>query len=695
MTDLTDRSLREAARLYGVAITYGDVDGVPRQASPQVIVTALRSLGAPVTHAADAGEAVRARRLEAWRRLVPPVLVIEADSSAATIPVRALTAEAPRRLTWTLRFEGGPVRSGRVRLNDLPLIRGGRIEGRDREVRRLRIPGPLPAGYHRVEISLGSRRASCLLVAAPPRAWGAERRERDWGVFQPLYGLRHAHDWGTGDLPALGRLAAWSGSLGGRIVGTLPLLSTFLDDPFDPGPYRPVSRLFWSELFVDPTTAPELESSPAARARLIGLHDELAELREAPLVDYRRTAAARHAILSPLAETFFAGRGSTQPAFLRFLANSPELGDFARFRAMGAEEGDPDPAVARMHIYAQWLFARQLSEVRTRAAGTGLYLDFPVGVHPDGYDVWRDPSLFAEGVSVGAPPDSFFAEGQVWKTPPMLPERMRENQFRYLRQSLATSMKPADLLRLDPVMFMQRLYWVPEGMPAGMGVYVAYPAEEIAAVVRLESHRAECEVVGEDLGTVTEEVRALMDRGGLRRMFVLDLALNRLEADPASFVPAGAVASLNTHDTPPFAAQIHGDDIEDRVRLGQLPQENEAGAREERRRQLEQLFELIGTRKGAVAMDSDSTEPQPGQVSPALEPALRLLGISPARFVVVSVDDLLGVREPQNVPGTTTERPNWRRRSPLAIEALASDDSVREILLALDAARQSAPGEDG
>ncbi len=170
MTDSTDRSLREAARLYGVAITYRDVDGVPRQASPEVIIAALRSLGAPVTHAADAGEAVRVRRLDAWMRLVPPVLVVEAESSAAILPVRALTAEAPRRLTWTLRIEGGPVRSGRVRLNDLPLTRGGRIEGRDREVRRLRIPGPLPAGYHRVEVSLGSRRASCLFVAAAAKA---------------------------------------------------------------------------------------------------------------------------------------------------------------------------------------------------------------------------------------------------------------------------------------------------------------------------------------------------------------------------------------------------------------------------------------------------------------------------------------------------------------------------------------------
>ena len=182
MTDLTDRSLREAARLYGVGIVSRDLDGVPRQASPEVLLSVLQALGAPVTRTAEAADAVRVRRLEAWRRLVPPVVVVESDSSPAVLPVRALTAEAPRRLTWTLRIECGRVCSGRVRLADLPLIRGGRIEGRDREVRQLLIRGPLPPGYHRLELKLGLRRANCLLVAAPPTGCRPSRRAR--GRFQ-------------------------------------------------------------------------------------------------------------------------------------------------------------------------------------------------------------------------------------------------------------------------------------------------------------------------------------------------------------------------------------------------------------------------------------------------------------------------------------------------------------------------------
>ncbi len=687
MTDPIDRNLREAARAYGVSLAYRDVSGVPRQASPEAIVAALRALGASIAGPADAGEAVRSRRLEAWTRLVPPVVVLSAGSSFATIPVRTLTAEAPRRLAWTLRIEGGPVRSGTVRLADLSPVRGGRIEGRDREVRRLRIPGPIPMGYHRLDFSLGFRRATCLIVAAPASAWGSDREQREWGVFQPLYGLRHARDWGIGDLPALGGFAAWVGSLGGTVAGTLPLLSTFVDTPFDPGPYRPISRLFWNELFIDPAAAPEFERSTEARTRLLHLESEIGEIRELSLVDYRRSAAARHAVLYPLAQTFFGGRAATDPAFLSFLSSSPELGGYARFRASNGVRSDPDPGMVRMHIYAQWLFSQQLRKARNRAAGTGLYLDFPVGVHPDGYDVRRRPRLFATEMSIGAPPDPFFAEGQVWGCPPMPPDRMREDGYEYLRQSLSTSMKAADLLRLDHVMFLQRLYWVPAGMSGGNGVYVTYPAEEIAAVIRIESQRTECEIVGEDLGTVTDELRGLLRGSGIRRMHVLGFDPGSDRNHPMRLVAPGSVASLNTHDMPSFSSHICGDDITDRVRLGQLPASSEADARTVRKREVDELFDRIGAPR--------DTEPTPGRASAALEPVLRVLGRSPARFVLVSIGDLLGVRERHNIPGTTTEHPNWRLRSPLAMEALKSDDAIRRILLTLDAARRAGIGEDG
>lgn len=673
--------------MYGVSLAYRDVEGVPRQASHEAIVAALGALGAPVAGHEDAGEAVRSRRLEAWTRLVPPVVVLSAGSSGATIPVRTLTAEAPRRLEWTLRIEGGRVLSGRVRVADLSLVRGGRIEGRDREVRRLRMPGPIPMGYHRLELRLGLRRGSCTVMAAPEASWGSERQQREWGVFQPLYGLRHARDWGVGDLPALGEFAAWVGSLGGRVAGTLPLLSTFVDTPFDPGPYRPISRLFWNELYVDPLAAPELERSTEARTRLHQLESEIGEIRELPLVDYRRSAEARHSVLYALAETFFGGRAAMDPAFRGFLSASPELGEFARFRASNGFRSDPDPGLVRMHVYAQWLFARQLRNARDRAAATGLYFDFPVGVHPDGYDVWRRPRLFARRMSIGAPPDPFFADGQVWGCPPMPPDRMREDGYDYLRRSLATSMKSADLLRLDHVMFLQRLYCVPAGMSGGDGVYISYPGEEIAAVIRIESQRAECEVVGEDLGTVTDDLRALLDGSGIRRMYVLGFEPASAESHPSAVASPGSVASLNTHDMPSFSSYLCGDDIRERVQIGQLPAAAEAEARSVREREVDALLDRIGA--------PGVSEPSPGRASAALAPVLDVLGRSRARFVVVSGGDLLGVRERHNIPGTTVEYPNWRLRSPLAIEALKSDDAVRQLLLTLDAARRAGIGEDG
>jgi len=327
-------------------------------------------------------------------------------------------------------------------------------------------------------LKLGLRRAHCLLVAAPPTGWAAERLDLEWGEPRRL-------------------------------------LSAILNAPGDPDPSRPDSRLFWNELLVDLATAPELEYSPAARAMLAERRDELAGLGKAPRFDLQRLAAARHAIMYSLARSFFEGGAATRPAFLKFLADSPDVGDFASFRARRGAGHDPDRWLASMHIYAQWRFTRQIQEARSRASGTGLCLEFPVGVHPDGYDVWRNASLFAAGMSVGIPPGPSAAEGQVLEVPPMLPDRMRENQFRYLRATLATSMAPAGRLRFGHAMFIQRSYWVPEGCPAGMGVNVAYPAEEVSAVIRLESHRAQCEVVGEDPDAATQEVRALMNRCGL------------------------------------------------------------------------------------------------------------------------------------------------------------------------------------
>ncbi|MDT8435214.1 MAG: 4-alpha-glucanotransferase [Gemmatimonadota bacterium] len=659
---------------------YHDIQGVARTASTDVLVEVLRALGAPLLGPEDAPAALRARRLEVRNHLVPPVRT-GVPGRPVTVPVRIPAAESSRRLEWTLHLEGGGVTGGWSRLADLSLAGGGTLEGTAREVRRLQVGEDLPAGIHRLHARVGARRGTCHLVVAPERAFGVGCEEPLWGLAHPLYGIRHAGDWGIGDFEGLRRASEFVRAAGGDVLATLPLLATFVDEPDGYPPYRPVTRLHWNEVFVDPAVAPELAASPEARAALAGLEGLRAELRARPLVGYHRVARARHAVLAPLAAEFFRGRGPASTEFRRFLASRPTVGAYARFRAAraaaareveapGGPAGPPggpiDPeALARVHVYAQWLAERQVDRA-AREGGTSLLLDFPVGVHPEGFDVWRHPHLFAAGVSVGAPPDPFFSGGQEWGVPPLRPEAMRRDGYAAFREALAFSMRAAGFLRIDHVMGLHRLFWVPAGRPATDGVYVQYPAEELAAVVRLVSHRARCEVVGEDLGTVPPEVRDLMERRGFRRTFVLGFALPD-EGASLPAVPEGSVAVLGTHDMAPWPSFSAGDDLAAEARRGRIPPEEVDGLRERRLRRLARLHALLPD-------------------GPA--PALAMLGRSPARLVLASLDDLLGVREPQNRPGTGVEEPNWRRRLPLPLADVADEPAVRETLRALRDARR-------
>ncbi|HEX2120656.1 MAG TPA: 4-alpha-glucanotransferase, partial [Thermoanaerobaculia bacterium] len=256
-----------------------------------------------------------------------------------------------------------------------------------------------------------------------------------------------------------------------------------------------------------------------------------------------------------------------------------ELVRYAQFRE---RRGD---GPASRHIDAQLRIAQQM---RRLAARGGLYLDFPLGVHPGGYDVWRYADSFAKGVSVGAPPDAFFTKGQNWGFPPLDPDAIRANRYEYFRACIRHHMQHASILRLDHVMGLHRLYWIPEGAEAKDGVYVRYRDEELFAIIALESQLHGCAVVGEDLGTVPEYVPRAMQRHGLRRMFVV-----QYEAKPEGIgdPPRMSVASVNTHDMPTFAAFERGLDIDDRVEQGLLDEE---GARKEREARA-RIREVVGS----------------------------------------------------------------------------------------------------
>ncbi len=407
---------------------------------------------------------------------------------------------------------------------------------------------------------------------------------------------------------------SWVQELGGGVIATLPLLAAM---PNERSPYSPDSRLFWNDRYLDMEDRQSCLSSVPGQAGLPVLHDE-------------------------------------------------ELGRYAQFRE---RRGD---GPASQHIEAQLRIAQQMRKLADRG---GLYLDFPLGVHPDGYDVWRYGDSFAKGVSVGAPPDAFFTKGQNWGFPPLDPDAIRANRYEYFRACIRHHMQHASILRLDHVMGLHRLYWIPEGADAKDGVYVRYKDEELFAIIALESQLHGCAVVGEDLGTVPEYVPRAMQRHGLRRMFVV-----QYEAKPEGIgePPRTSVASVNTHDMPTFAAFERGLDIDDRVEQGLLDEEGARKERETRARIREVLW-----RTGNPAC-RDRRDRLSSTID-ALREILLFLARSDAEVVLVNPEDLWGETQPQNVPGVP-ER-SWKQRFRLSLEEARRDETVRRILNDINGAR--------
>jgi 4-alpha-glucanotransferase len=663
-----------------VQTTYRSAGGDTVSAGTESVLATVRALGAPVERMEDIPDALRLATAEQWRRPVDAAMVAW-DGVLESVHLRAPATDLGGPYAARLVMEDGGEEAWHP--TRVSVGRHADVEGTEHVELVATGSARLPLGYHRLHVTVGSREGDALVIAAPRRA--PRPRHRSWGVFLPLYALHSERSWGVGDLSDLRGLADWAAELGAGFVATLPLLAAFLQgSTVEPSPYAPASRLFWNELYVDPTGAAEFQGSREAQALVAspGFRRQLGRLRASPTVPYVEAAALRRRVLELLANVAFDPSGRPGSALRAFIAAHPGVEDYARFRAAterhggwwqtwpAAERdgrlprGGGNEQAYRFHLYGQWMAERQLAALAagSRSSGAGIYVDVPLGVHPAGYDVWRQREAFALDASVGAPPDPFFAGGQDWGFPPLHPQRIREHGYRYVRDYLGTACRHATAVRLDHVMGLHRQYWIPKGMPAERGVYVRYPLEELYAILNLEAHRAGSVVVGEDLGTVPGEVRTAMGRHGLLRSHVVELEARPAPAHALPRPSRNSMASVNTHDLPMFAAFWRGQDIGLRRRRGWLTDEQARRARAERARVREALVAFLRT-EGRIL--------SPGEPSArvALAGVLRHLAAGPARMMVVNLEDLWGETRPQNVPGTADELPNWRRRARPSLEA--------------------------
>jgi len=658
------QSLEALADALGVTRSYHDGTGRLRRACDDALLAVVRALGAPVERVEDAADALHAVRGDSSTGMAPPVATFVFGEGGSVEFPAAGAAAVRGHVTAHLELESGETTS--LRVETAP--NGGF---------NLHLPRQTPAGYHHIELDDGKSPRRVSVLVAPARLPEAPR---SWGLFAPLYAVRTADRFATyGDLA---RVAEWMTRDPARsnrhrdtaMLGTLPLLACYFEEPFEPSPYSPISRSFWSELYVDPTACPEFASSVEAGS-LHGRGQDAAPASSRH-IDYRAAMRTRRREIEALLRTLDAQPSRRRDDLGDLLENDEELANYAAFRAaverygttwerwpLRARSGtlragaDYDGEAFRYHAYAQWLAREQFADAARRSPA-GFYLDLPLGSHGGGYDTWRHSDDYACGVSVGAPPDAVFEGGQNWAFPPLHPHKARAGFHTPLRAALRHHFEHAALLRIDHVMGLHRSFWIPDGFSAADGVYVRYPSAELWSIVAIEAARARggrsAAVIGEDLGTVPDEVRAEMNDRGALRMHVIPFECRADEAAALGAAPRDALASFGTHDMEPFAA----------------------------------WWESESTPRGPIARFLGCDE-NPLSVLPAL---LAWLAASDATVVCANLEDLWLERERQNQPGTASGDSNWQRPFALAFEEFSTGAGRGQVLDALlDVLRGAAP----
>ncbi|HEY1812963.1 MAG TPA: 4-alpha-glucanotransferase [Kofleriaceae bacterium] len=686
-------SVRELARAAGIDVDYLSWRGEPTSASDDAIWQALHALAPDLGIDVTASDALAQLEQRRWTERVPPVIAAWDGELVVPMRVRA-DVDAEWQLEVVLE-SGGPM-IARGTLFELPADSHAHPGGVVHCFRRARVSlGVHALGYHQLKWRVGDETGDALVISAPTRAYGAPGMlARRWGVFAPVYGLASAESGQAGDLATLRRLFEAVDARGGSYVATLPILAAFLgDEPYAYSPYSPASRLFWNEVYLDlPRFAAALDVTiPSAPSGPFP-----------PLIDYRAQYAWRRPVIDKLAAAFF--RDPERAAAVAAWAAPHYVFDYAAFRAIGeaqhagwrkwsaelqagsklartradaialAAKGGGDAASVDTHVFAQWAMQSQLQALQGQRAA--LYLDLPVGVNMDAYEVWRWRRLFLTDLAAGAPPDALFLGGQNWGLPPMSPIALRRGRYRYFIDCVRHHMRVSGMLRVDHVMGLFRLYCIPAGRPATDGVYLRYVAEDLLAILTLESRRATCAIAGEDLGTVPDYVRPAMTKHGFYRLHVGQWAFPNQVGHDSSPSPQGAIASLGTHDTATFAGWWNGADITDARDLSLIDDHQERDQRAERERVKAAVLALSPP---APLADVARAQPAPAEAieTSRVPPVARAmyggnaeLAAGPAEVVLVSLDDLALEPVPHNVPGTTSERPNWQRRVPGWADAL-------------------------
>jgi len=708
--------LEQLCSRYGILPEYRDTWGNVHYTSDAARRALLGDMGVAAQTEEELAAALDEFERRRWMRLLPPVQVVRAPDGPHRVAFALPQSEEGQTHRWRLRRENGAEASGEFTPSALEHVERGQVDGQ--ELVRLILPldFAVEAGYHRFELERADGHGlagEMSFIVAPATCYVPPAIQGDgrvWGFAVQLYGIRSERNWGIGDFGDLRRMLEFCADAGASTVLLNPLHALFPDAPQHASPYGPSSRAYFNTLYLDVEGIADFAESADIRAavRAPEFRAQLRALRAAPQVDYVRVAEMKGQVLGRLYEHFrgnhLAHNTDRAQAFRAFQAeHGDSLRKQALFEALQAHFSSQDSAVwgwpvwpeayrdqharevadfCAEHLdrveyfeYLQWQAFGQLAAVGTRSwelgLGIGVMADLAIGVAEGGAETWMRRELYALGAHVGAPPDEINRQGQDWGLPPWLPEQLTAAAYVPFIELLRANMRDAGALRMDHVMGLHRLFWAARDLPVAEGAYVTYPFEDLLGILALESQRNRCMVVGEDLGTVPDEVRQ-----GLLPANVLSTRLLYFERGeggrmlPPSAYPVNAVAAVTTHDLPTLAGFWHGLDIELRERLKLYPdtevRDQQVLARSQDRAQLLVALEEEGVLPAGSSLQQVAFPEMKEELAAAV---YSYLARAPSKLLLLQMEDGFGVREQPNLPGSVyPDYPCWRLKLPLNLE---------------------------
>jgi 4-alpha-glucanotransferase len=715
------QELEHAAKIWGVETEYWDVWGNHRRASAKVLTAILESLGVHARTLGSIRQAIEQRGFEAWDSPLPPVIVLTVDRTPHEVAVSLPEEKAASAVVLEIRLDQGNLVESSLDLSQIAALETAVRKGRRLVRKRLSLPGDLPLGYHQLAVTIpGEPSAVARLIVCPGRAyqpaWMGSGQAA--GIAISLYGLRSLRNWGCGDTTDLKAFIDWASErAGASFIALNPLHAIGNRQPFNTSPYLPNSTYYRNPIYLDVEALQDFQSSARAVAqfRSAAVQKELRALRGCEFVEYERVYRLKLRFLKLLFRAFLT-------EWERQTARARELGDFIeregdllhRFAVHSAldesirrrspdiwtwqswpeQYQDPESAATRtfaqkhwrrvlFHKYVQWQLDLQLASAQKHATGRGLriglYHDLALATDRFGSDLWAHRSFFASGCRVGAPPDGFSPKGQDWAFPPPDSERHYRDGYRLFSESIRKNSRHGGALRIDHVMRFFHLYWIPDGLDATEGTYVRDRFEDLFRILALESVRQKVLIVGEDLGTVPDEIREAMHRFGILsyRLLYFEQDRNGRFRTPREY-PRDALVSATTHDLPTLAGFWLGRDIEARRNAGLL-REDAVYQRmlAERAAEKQKLLDLlIGLRLLPDWFPPNATDVP--ELSGELHNAvIGFIASTPSKLMLLNQEDLLKQADQQNLPGSTLEYPNWRRKMACGVEELWSSGEVQ------------------